>query len=76
MKNDGCIFCRRVAIFGRQKIAGDYLDLRAVVAPGDRFDPARVAGGPGETAQIAHAAVQQILHELGPDETGCARYQD
>ena len=76
MIDHGRVLRRGIAIFAGQKIAGDYLDLRAVVAPGDRFDPARVAGGPGETAQIAHAAVEQILHELGPDETGCARYRD
>ena len=67
MIDHGRVLRRGIAIFAGQKIAGDYLDLRAVVAPGDRFDPARVAGGPGETAQIAHAAVQQIDPQLVPD---------
>ena len=76
MKDKGHVPCCSRAIIAREEIARDHVDLRSLVAGGDRVKPGSVAGGSRETTHVAKAAIQQVLHQLGPDETGRARDQD
>jgi hypothetical protein len=76
VKDNGRILRRSAAVLTGQEIACDHLDLRMVIRACRRFDSGSVAGGPGKTAQVAKATIQQSCYESGPNETRRSGYED
>jgi hypothetical protein len=78
MNDERRIANRGSAVFARQQVSGDDLNLssRTTARINDRIQAPQITRGSNKAAEITETAIEEALHDPGAYETGSSSYKD